>query len=284
MSQLKRAAHRAPAHMTFDTIVPCAGNMQALQMAILVAENGQPSETTASLYLYGPPGVGKTHLLSAVANGAGKHSCLLISVPHLAEVCEGLWETGATVGLRTYLLEPDILLLDDLTAGKNREKFYQDLSSAIELRIDAGLAVVATADGPPATADLEEARFSESFGRGNIERMAIEDESTRAKILKRFLGRANGIPNAVVKHISADPEGNGHTLKELSIGVTVKLEVHRVLTCLGFQLQRVDRLEVGRARYIFSRWSCIQDDRHHYVDLFYSLTKRVTFTPCWSRI
>jgi chromosomal replication initiator protein len=213
MEKLGFAAQRPAGNMTFETMVPCTGNMQALQMAILVAENGRPSETTSSLYIYGPFGVGKTHILSAIANGARQHTTMIVNVPRLARACDRLWESGESVDLKSSLLEPDILLLDDLTEAKEREQFYLELSSCVELRVNAGLAVVAAGEEPPATADNGEARFSASFGQGNIVRIALDDESGRATVLRRFLREAPGIPDSVIKHFTSDPQENGHTLK-----------------------------------------------------------------------
>ncbi|MBM3958115.1 MAG: hypothetical protein FJ313_08705, partial [Gemmatimonadetes bacterium] len=72
----------APQAMRFDTWVPFQANHSVLEIAQAIARADEPPLPHNPLYIHSGPGLGKTHLLSAIASRRGR-DVLLINVTHL---------------------------------------------------------------------------------------------------------------------------------------------------------------------------------------------------------
>ncbi len=266
---------------SFDSFVPFPGNMTAVQMAILMAENGNLSSGEALLYVYGDRGVGKTHLLNAIANAAVKYDTILADVKKLLRRCEEKWEKGERVDLAERLIDPDLLLLDNIDASAEHEQFQAGLFDLIENRLSAGLGVIGASRVPPSGLKVLHSEYENLFGSGKIVKLDWADAECRAQILQNLVGPGN-VPDVVLGAILSKGIEDGHTLKDWALGLRAKTEITRLLTQLGYSPANVRRTTTDRGEYLISQWRLELEGRTHVADVAYSLSSRSVVTRCWS--
>jgi len=180
-----------PTH-TFDRFVIGPGNHLAHAAALAVAE--APSEAYNPLFLHGDPGLGKTHLLGAIAN------YLEQNVPELnvlftnaeaftAEFVAALRENGTEEFKRRYR-DLDVLLIDDIQfiAGKARteEEFFHTFNALHE----AGAQIVLSADRMPSDISTLADRLSDRFEWGLTVELDSPNLATRLTVLRHLVTEA----------------------------------------------------------------------------------------------
>jgi len=275
------AAHRPAKEMTFDTCVPSHENASALQRAILIADKTAASRAGGLLYIYGETGVGKTHLLSAIAHAVVDLALLMIDVSKLKNDCERAWKRGLPVDLRALLIEPDVLLLDDIQLSTGNEQFQVELCSIIKLRLDAGLSVVASGNAPPSALDTIDKRLSSVLSSGAIERLDLEDPDARRKVLRRFLDKT-AMPPDIAWSIVTRSDSNGNVLKRYAAALTADPEVTLLLEAQGYRLHVVRQTTAGNRLYVVAQWRLELSGHVHVVDVIYAVKQGTILTRCWS--
>ena len=161
----------SPLH-TFDRFVIGPGNRLAHSAALAVAE--LPGEAYNPLFLHGPPGLGKTHLLGAIANYFSGQR------PGLTVYC-----TTAERFKRRHR-DVDALLIDDVQAleGKpHTEEEFVDTFNALHL---AGKQIVLSSDRPPEALEHLAERLRDRFHWGLTVELTPPDIRTRLTLLWRM--------------------------------------------------------------------------------------------------
>ena len=126
--------------LSFDQFVIGDSNRLAHAAALTVAE--MPAQAYNPLFICGPPGVGKTHLLSSIA------SLLLAHNPGLAVRCTTgeaftnefllALSDGQTEGFKTGFRQVDVLLLDDVQFLERKTKTEEELFHTFNALHDGG--------------------------------------------------------------------------------------------------------------------------------------------------
>jgi len=172
---------------TFGQFVIGDGNQLAHAAALAVAE--LPAYAYNPLFICGPPGVGKTHLLGSIA------ALLLSHSPGLTVRCttgeaftnEFIDSLGArrTEAFKARFRDVDVLLLDDVQFLENKTRTEEELFHTFNALHDGGRQIVLTSDRPPHDLQALEDRLRERFAAGLVADIRPPDLATRTTILRK---------------------------------------------------------------------------------------------------
>ena len=172
---------------TFDSFVIGSSNRFAHAAALAVAE--APAQAYNPLFIYGSTGLGKTHLLHAVANYVGRHASGLTvryvtSETFVNDFINSLRDKrieGFKQRYRTY----DVLLIDDVQFFEHKERIQEEFFHTFNSLHEAGRQIVMSSDRPPRDIATLEARLRSRFEWGLITDIQPPDLETRIAILRR---------------------------------------------------------------------------------------------------
>jgi len=172
---------------TFDSFVIGSSNRFAHAAALAVAE--APAQAYNPLFIYGHTGLGKTHLLHAVANYIAQHSSNLTvryvtSETFVNDFINSLRDKrieGFKQRYRTY----DVLLIDDVQFFEHKERIQEEFFHTFNSLHEAGRQVVMSSDRPPRDIATLEDRLRSRFEWGLITDIQPPDLETRIAILRR---------------------------------------------------------------------------------------------------
>jgi chromosomal replication initiator protein len=173
--------------LTFDQFVIGDCNRLAHAAALTVAE--MPAQAYNPLFICGPPGVGKTHLLSSVA------ILLLAHNPSLTVRCTtgeaftneflGALGGGGTETFKLRFRDVDVLLVDDVQFLERKTKTEEEFFHTFNALHDGGRQIILTSDRPPRDLQALEDRLRERFQAGLVADVKPPDLATRLAILRK---------------------------------------------------------------------------------------------------
>lgn len=171
---------------TFDNFVVGSSNRFAHGAAIAVANN--PGQAYNPLFIYGPAGVGKTHLLYAIANQMRRQhpdfKIVYIKGDQFTNELIAALQSGKNVEFRSKYREADLFLIDDIQfiAGKDstQEEFFHTFNKLYEEHKQ----IVMTSDRKPSDMLTLEDRLRTRFEWGLMADVQTPDYETRMAILK----------------------------------------------------------------------------------------------------
>ena len=152
------------------------------------------------LYLYGPSGVGKTHLLegavAAMRRRAGGGRVLLMTAEAFGNLYVGALRGKSLPAFRNKLRAADGLCLDDVDFLDGKAKFQEEFLHTLQEYERLGRPVALTADRHPRLLAKMPEEVLTRLGAGTVCRLAPPDTVTREAILKHKLSdrAARGVP------------------------------------------------------------------------------------------
>ncbi len=176
---------------TFDSFVVGPSNDFIFAAAKSVAEN--PGESYNPLFIYGGTGLGKTHILMAIANYLKIHKPglnVLYSTceqftNQFVETISKSRSSGAGSEFRNKYRNVDVLLIDDVQFLANRQGFQMEFFHTFNELVMQNKQVVITSDRPPKEIELLEDRLRTRFEGGLLADVQPPDLETRIAILRR---------------------------------------------------------------------------------------------------
>ena len=173
--------------LTFDQFVIGDSNRLAHAAALTVAE--MPSHAYNPLFICGPPGVGKTHLLSSIANLLLTHNPALTVRATTGEAFTneflGALGDGDTEAFKARFRHIDVLLMDDVQFLERKTKTEEEFFHTFNALHDGGRQIVLSSDRPPHDLQALEERLRERFQAGLVADIKAPDLSTRMAILRK---------------------------------------------------------------------------------------------------
>lgn len=243
---------RAPAETSpnprygFHQFVIGESNRFAHAAALAVAEN--PGTAYSPLYLCGPPGVGKTHLLHSIACYLTEHDeglrVRLTSAEAFANEFIAALQGGGIDSFKARHRNVDVLLVDDvqflMAKARTEEEFFHTFN---QLR-DAGAQIVLTSDRPPRDLERLEDRLRDRFESGLVAEIHAPDMGTRrAVLLKRSLQDGMPSPPAEVLDVIASRiTGNLRALEGAFIRVVAYASLTKRQVDAALATEVLDRL------------------------------------------
>src|SRR5262249_27393457 len=172
---------------TFDSFVIGSSNRSAHAAALAVAE--APAQAYNPLFIYGHTGLGKTHLLHAIANfvtdhGGGLTCRYVTSETFVNDFINSLRDKrieGFKQRYRTY----DVLLIDDVQFFEHKERIQEEFFHTFNSLYEAGRQMCMSSDRPPRDIETLHARLRSRFEWGLITDIQPPDLETRIAILRK---------------------------------------------------------------------------------------------------
>ena len=183
---------RVRADYTFDNLAVSSSNQLAFASAASVA---QRPGLYNPLFIYGPVGVGKTHLMQAIANDVyikspNKKILYITSEEFTNEVVDAI-RTNSTSSMKRKFRNLDLFLIDDVQFLTGKEKVQEELFHTFNILVDNSSQVVLSSDRKPEELKGLEKRLSSRFSGGltvDIESPDFELRCAIALIKAKKLG------------------------------------------------------------------------------------------------
>lgn len=213
---------------TFDTFVVGNSNHFAHAAAVAVAE--APAQTYNPLFLYGDSGLGKTHLMHAIANYAKSMNpdakiVYISSEKFTNELIQAI-STRTTAQFRSKYRNADILLIDDIQFLAGKEMAQEEFFHTFNDLYNANKQIVLTSDRLPREINTLEDRLRTRFECGLIGDIKPPDYETRIAILQKKASQDNvEVPYDVYCYMADSIKSN---IRELEGALTRIISYSRI--------------------------------------------------------
>lgn len=214
---------------TFDQFVIGPGNRFAHAAALAVCE--APAKNYNPLFIYGPVGLGKTHLMQSIAQEISRRHphfrILYISSEKFTNQLISAIQTRSTQQFRNRYRSLDLLLIDDIHFIAEKESTQEEFFHTFNTLYDAHKQIVVCSDRPPKEISGLEERLVSRFGWGLVTDIQPPDFETRVAILKKKMERETlVVPDDVAYFIASKIKSN---IRELE-GALVRVVAYCTLT------------------------------------------------------
>jgi chromosomal replication initiator protein len=219
--------------LTFSTFQLGRSNQLAYSAALRVAEGGAGKTSTFSpLFVHSAVGLGKTHLLQAVAHAAtaqGRGVIYLTAEKFMYGFVAAL-QSQTSIAFKERLRAIDLLIFDDAQFLQGKA-IQNEFGHALNALLDAGRDVIVAADRPPNDLEALDDRVRSRLAGGLCVEIAALDEALRLKILEARLAVARAshpsfdVSPQVLAFVARSIRSNGRDLE----GAVNRLLAHSTL-------------------------------------------------------
>lgn len=225
---------------SFENFVVGPSNRFAHSAAIAVTNN--PGQVYNPLFIYGPAGVGKTHLLYAIANGIRKidpqSKIVYIKGDQFTNELIAAIQSGKNIEFRNKYREADLFLIDDIQFIAGKESTQEEFFHTFNKLYEEHKQIVMTSDRKPNDMLTLEERLRTRFEWGLIADIQPPDYETRMAILKnkaKSLGLQ--LDDDVCNYIAVNVTNNVRQIE----GTVKKILAYRDLDNMPLDLAHISR-------------------------------------------
>ena len=225
---------------TFDNYVVGPSNRFAHSAAIAVSKT--PGQVYNPLFIYGPAGVGKTHLLYAIANGIRKDNpnanVVYIKGDQFTNELIAAIQNGKNIEFRSKYREADLFLIDDIQFIAGKESTQEEFFHTFNKLYEEHKQIVMTSDRKPSDMLTLEDRLKTRFEWGLLADVQPPDYETRMAIIKnkaKTLGLS--LNDEVCNYIAVNVTSNVRQIE----GTVKKILAYRDLNNMPLDLNHISR-------------------------------------------
>ena len=205
------------------TFQESASNQMAVRAADAVV--AEPGRRYNPLYIAGPSGTGKTHLLNAIGNelaahGNGTSRVACVGAQLFIDELIAALQDGQIERFRARYRAADALLIDDVQFVAGKERTQEELFHVFNHFHSAGKQLVLVSDVPPKAIEGLEDRLRSRFEGGLVAELEAPDRALREKLFTRYLADAGEVDPALLQYLA---ERTVSSVREL-IGVVHRLQ------------------------------------------------------------
>lgn len=170
----------------FETFIEGAANQFVKSAAMGVAS--RPGMSYNPLFIHGPVGLGKTHILHSIGHYVSENhkklrvQCITTEA-FINELVDNLRNKSIDRMKRFYRSDVDVLLVDDIQFLQNRLNFEEEFCNTFETLINQNKQIVITSDKPPSQLKLSE-RMIARMEWGLVAHVGVPELETRVAILQ----------------------------------------------------------------------------------------------------
>ncbi len=201
---------------TFDSFVSGKSNELAHAASLAVAEN--PGEDYKILYIYGGVGLGKTHLMHAIANYILRHNpdanvMYVTSEEFTNEFVDSI-RNNTTYKFRDKYRSLDVLLIDDIQFLADKESTQEEFFNTFNALYRQNGQIVISSDRTPKEINNLEDRIKSRFEWGIVADIQPPNYETRLAILRKKEDiEGYNIDDEIIKYIASNIKSNIRTLE-----------------------------------------------------------------------
>ncbi|MBK5221416.1 MAG: chromosomal replication initiator protein DnaA [Acidimicrobiia bacterium] len=226
---------------TFEAFVIGSSNRFAHAAALSVAE--QPGRSYNPLFIHGHAGLGKTHLLQAIAHYVRsvypRYTVRYVTTENFLNQFVDAIRTNTPNDFKRRYREIDVLLLDDIQFIEGREGLQEELFHTFNHLHDANRQIVLSSDRPPDAMSTLEDRLRSRFKMGLITDIQPPDFETRLAIVRKKAEReTTWIPPDVLEFIATHVKDN---IRELE-GALIRVSAYASLTKEALSAELAERI------------------------------------------
>lgn len=226
---------------TFDSFVIGNGNRLAHAAAVAVSEN--PAGAYNPFFIYGGVGLGKTHLMHAIAfeilNRNRNSKVLYVSSETFTNELINAIKHNTNEAFRRKYRNIDVLLIDDIQFVSEKESTQEEFFHTFNTLHDANKQIIISSDRPPKEMKTLEERLSSRFKQGLVADVKAPDYETRIAILRKKAERDKIIiSDEILEYIAKNVISN---IRELE-GALTKLDAYTKLVENNLTLTRVEAI------------------------------------------
>ena len=201
---------------TFDRFIVGPSNKFAHAAAIAVSQN--PGKAYNPLLIYGDSGLGKTHLLYAIANVIRRNDqnakIVYIKGDDFINEFIELIRAGRGSEFRAKYREADLLLVDDVQFVAGKEQVQNEFFHTFNNLYESGKQIVLTSDRPPSEMTLLDDRLRTRFEWGLLADVTPPDLETRLAIVKnKAAALGMDLPDKIASYIAENVTSNVRQLE-----------------------------------------------------------------------
>ena len=236
----KKKETRYNLEFSFDNFVVGPSNRLAHGAAIAVAT--RPGNVYNPLFIYGPPGVGKTHLLYAIANGIRESNpnanIVYIKGDEFTNELIAAITSGKNIEFRNKYREADLFLIDDIQFIAGKEATQEDFFHTFNKLYEEHKQIVMTSDRKPSDIQTLEDRLRTRFEWGLLADIQPPDYETRMAILKsKAVQIGLDLSDDVLHYIANNITNNVRQIE----GTVKKIMAYRDLHEMPMNLNNISR-------------------------------------------